>query len=128
MGLLGGTAGYPVSQTSGTAFYAFGLAWGINEGVLDRETCEPTVLRAWGALSDAVTEEGLLGYVQPVGAAPGDSFPDYAEVYGVGAFLAAGSEIHKMLKAYSPQAAPSLAGVRVMMYNGGWCWFQDPRA
>ncbi|MEJ2383707.1 MAG: glycoside hydrolase family 88 protein [Xanthomonadales bacterium] len=98
MGLLGGTEGYPVRETSGTAFHAFGLAWGINAGILERDRYEPAVRRAWRALSDSVTDEGLLGYVQPVGAAPGDSFPDYTEVYGVGAFLAAGSEIYKMLR------------------------------
>lgn len=97
MGLLGGTEGYPIRETSGTSFFTFGLAWGINQGILDRETYEPVVLRAWQALSDSVTEEGLLGYVQPVGAAPGDSFPNYTEAYGVGAFLAAGSELYKML-------------------------------
>lgn len=128
MGLLGGTKGYPIKETSGTAFYAFGLAWGINEGILDRELYEPTVLRAWHSLADSVTDEGLLGFVQPVGAAPGDSFPDYTEVYGVGAFLAAGSEIYKMVKAESDLAQHSPNRIRTFMYNGGWCWFQDPRA
>jgi len=128
MGLLGGTEGYPIKETSGTAFYAFGLAWGINEGVLDREKYEPVVLRAWEALSGSVTEEGLLGHVQPVGAAPGDSFPDYTEVYGVGAFLAAGSEIYKMLDAKSDFSENAYDRIRTFMYNGGWCWFQDPRA
>ncbi|MDO3385615.1 glycoside hydrolase family 88 protein [Gilvimarinus sp. SDUM040013] len=97
MGLLGGTEGYPIIETSGTSFFTFGLSWGINQGILDRDTYEPSVLRAWQALTGAVTDEGLLGHVQPVGAAPGDSFADYTEVYGVGAFLAAGSELYKML-------------------------------
>ncbi|WP_295801665.1 glycoside hydrolase family 88 protein [uncultured Microbulbifer sp.] len=131
MGLLGGVEGYPIKETSGTAFYTFGLAWGINQGILDRETYEPTVMRAWQALAESVTDEGLLGYVQPVGAAPGDSFPDYTEVYGVGAFLAAGSELYKMLQAeqdiaVAPRASP--VKVETFMHNGGWCWFQDPRA
>lgn len=127
MGLLGGTEGYPIMETSGTSFFTFGLAWGINQGILDRDTYEPVVLRAWQALSGAVTDEGLLGYVQPVGAAPGDSFPNYTEVYGVGAFLAAGSELYKMLL---PDEAKKQTGndIRTFMYNSGWCWFQDPRA
>ncbi len=97
MGLLGGTEGYPLKESSGTSFFTFGLAWGINNGVLERATYEPVVFKAWQALSTCVTEEGLLGYVQPVGAAPGDSFPDKSEVYGVGAFLAAGTEMYKLL-------------------------------
>lgn len=97
MGLLGGTEGYPNKETSGTSFFAFGLAWGINQGILDRSTYEPVVLKAWSVLADCVTADGMLGWVQPVGAAPGESFADATEVYGIGAFLAAGSEIYKML-------------------------------
>jgi rhamnogalacturonyl hydrolase YesR len=96
MGLLGGLETYPTVETSGTSFYTFGLAWGINNGFLDREEYEPVVLKAWQALTKCVTEEGMLAYVQPVGAAPGDSYPDQSEVFGVGAFLAAGSEVYKM--------------------------------
>jgi len=98
MGLLGGTEGYPIKETSGTSFFTFGFAWGINNGILDREAYESVVYKAWAALEKCVTPDGLLGYVQPVGAAPGDSFPDKTEVYGIGAFLAAGSEVYKMVK------------------------------
>lgn len=94
MGLLGGIEGYPIKETSGTSFFTFGLAWGVNNGLLERETYTPVICRAWNALTDCVTEDGLLGYVQPVGAAPGDAFADKTEVYGVGAFLAAGSEVY----------------------------------
>lgn len=96
MGLLGGVEGYPIKETSGTSFFTFGLAWGLNNGILDRATFEPVVLKAWQALTECVTPEGMLGYVQPVGAAPGDSFADKTEVYGIGAFLAAGSEMYKL--------------------------------
>lgn len=126
MGLLGGTAGYPTKETSGTAFFTFGLAWGINQGLLDRDTYEPTVLRAWQALEGSVNDDGLLGYVQPVGAAPGDSFAEYTEVYGIGAFLAAGSELYKMLE--TPTVAEKKNKIITFMHNSGWCWFQDPRA
>lgn len=97
MGLLGGAEGYPIKETSGTSFYTFGLAWGINNGLLDRATYEPVVMKAWSALTECVTEDGILGYVQPVGAAPGDAYADKTEVYGVGAFLAAGSEMYKLV-------------------------------
>jgi rhamnogalacturonyl hydrolase YesR len=97
MGMLGGVEGYPIKETSGTAFICFGLAWGINNGIIDRATYEPIVLRAWSALEECVTPEGMLGYVQPVGAAPGDSFADKTEVYGIGAFLAASAEVYKLV-------------------------------
>ena len=102
MGLLGGEDGYPIKEASGTAFFTYGMAWGVNNGVLDRATYEPAILKAWSALEACVTEEGMLGYVQPVGAAPGDSFPDKTEVYGVGAFLAAGAEVSQLLEDVSP--------------------------
>lgn len=98
MGLLGGVEGYPQVETSGTSFFTFGLAWGINNGLLDSEEYRPVVMKAWRALQLAVNHEGMLGNVQPVGAAPGDSFPNYTEVYGVGAFLAAGSELYTLLQ------------------------------
>lgn len=97
MGLLGGIEDYPIKEASGTSFFTFGLAWGVNNGLLDRDEYEPIILRAWNALTECVTPEGMLAYVQPVGAAPGDSFPDKSEVYGVGAFLAAGSEVYKLV-------------------------------
>jgi rhamnogalacturonyl hydrolase YesR len=97
MGLLGGVDGYPIKETSGTSFFTFGLAWGINSGILDRATYEPMVFKAWQAIGECVTPEGMLGYVQPVGAAPGDSYADKTEVYGIGAFLAAGSEVYKLV-------------------------------
>lgn len=110
MGLLGGVKGYPVKESSGTAFFTYGLAWGVNNGLLDRATYEPVILKAWQALTECVTDEGLLGYVQPVGASPGDSYPNLTEVYGIGAFLAAGTEVYKFVGGEG--APPSSAQVK----------------
>jgi len=97
MGLLGGEEGYPIKETSGTSFYVFGLAWGVNNGILDKKEYTPVITKGWKALTECVRPDGLLGHVQPVGAAPGDSFPDKSEVYGVGAFLAAGTEVYRLV-------------------------------
>ncbi|WOO40845.1 DUF2264 domain-containing protein [Rubellicoccus peritrichatus] len=88
---------YPTPETSGTAFFTYGLAWGINNGLLDRQTYEPVVMKAWDSLVSHVSNDGMLGYVQPVGAAPGKAWADKTEVYGVGAFLAAGSEVYILM-------------------------------
>ena len=128
MGLLGGTEGYPIKETSGTSFYAYGIAWGINQGYLDKATYRPALMKAWRALEKSVTDEGMLGFVQPVGAAPGDSFPDYTEVYGVGAFLAAGTEVYKLLDNEQAKKKLAINPIKTLMHNAGWCWFQDPRA
>ena len=103
MGLLGSVEDYPTIETSGTAFITFGLAWGINAGLLDRAAYEPVVLKAWQALASAVQDDGFLGYVQPVGAAPGRSRKDGTAVYGVGAFLAAAAEVYKLVGGQMPE-------------------------
>jgi unsaturated rhamnogalacturonyl hydrolase len=88
---------YPTPETSGSSFYTFGLAWGINRGILDKEKYLPAVLKGWNAMVSHITEEGMLGYVQPIGAAPGNAWPDKSEVYGTGAFLSAGAEVYKLV-------------------------------
>ncbi|TNJ43802.1 glycoside hydrolase family 88 protein [Tamlana fucoidanivorans] len=124
-GLLGDVKDYPNIETSGSAFFTFGIAWGINNGLLEREVYEPVLLKAWKTISGAVNEAGMLGYVQPVGAAPGESFKDYTEVYGIGAFLAAGSEMYKFINKFYPIS--KVTTYKTFMEDGGWCWYQDPR-
>lgn len=87
---------YPTPETSGSSFYTYGLAWGINNGILDKNTYEPAVKKAWNAMVSYVAEDGMLGYVQPIGAAPGKAWSNRSEVYGTGAFLSAGSEVYKL--------------------------------
>jgi len=97
MGLLGGQSGYPNKEVSGTGFFTHGLAWGINNGILDKATYQDTTLKGWQALTSSIKANGMLGYIQPVGVSPGESSPEMTEVFGVGAFLAAGSEVHRLL-------------------------------
>lgn len=86
---------YPAKETSGTGFYTYALAWGINRGLLDKKTYEPVVWKGWRALAEAIHPGGKLGYAQQIGAAPGHVSYDDTEVYAVGAFLLAGSELVK---------------------------------
>jgi rhamnogalacturonyl hydrolase YesR len=89
-------ASYPMRETSGTGLFTYALAWGVNQGLLERARYEPAVRRAWAALASSVQADGKLTHVQPIGQAP-KSFPeDATEVYGVGAFLMAGSEMVRM--------------------------------
>jgi len=89
----------PNPETSGTGFFTYGLAWGINKGLLPRSTYEPHVRRGWEALVKAVQPDGMLGWVQRIGYEPGATTADTTEVYGVGALLLAGSEISRMAPA-----------------------------
>ena len=64
--------------------------------MLKGEEYEKALLRGWAALVEAVHPDGLLGYIQPVGADPRPAGPDSTDVYGVGAFLLAGSEMLRL--------------------------------
>ncbi len=93
---------YPLKETSGSGFYTFALAWGINRGLLDHAEYEPVVRRAWQGLVECVTAEGKLEHVQPIGADPKRFDPTHSDVYGVGAFLLAGSEMYRLAFSESP--------------------------
>ena len=87
---------YKMQETSGTGFYCYGLAWGLNHGLLDRARFEPAVRHAWTALTSCVTAEGKLTHVQPIGYTPVTFDAESTEPFGVGAFLLAGSEVRRL--------------------------------
>jgi unsaturated rhamnogalacturonyl hydrolase len=94
-GLLDATA-YPLPENSGSAFFAYALAYGVREHLLDRKRYLPVVKRAWAGLLSHIYADGRLGCIQPIGAAPGAYTATSSYVYGVGAFLLAGSEIDRL--------------------------------
>jgi unsaturated rhamnogalacturonyl hydrolase len=51
-------------ETSGTGFFVYGLAWGINHGVLPAADYRAAVERGWRALAAAVATDGKLGWLQ----------------------------------------------------------------
>lgn len=88
---------YPGGESSGTGFYAYALAWGVNNKLLDRKKFEPVVRKAWVGLNTLIHADGKVGWTQPIGADPRRNFSaDSWEVYGAGAYLLAGSEIVKL--------------------------------
>jgi rhamnogalacturonyl hydrolase YesR len=87
---------YPGGEVSGSGFFCYALAWGINSGLLDKSVYLPAVKKAWIALNGCVNDEGRVGWVQPIGGDPQKNVSeDSWEVYGTGAFLLAGSEVIK---------------------------------
>jgi rhamnogalacturonyl hydrolase YesR len=90
-------------EASGTALFVYGIAYGINSGILDKKTYLPVVEKAWKALTtESLHKDGFLGFLQSTGKEPKDGqpltydkTPDF-EDYGLGCFLLAGSEIYKM--------------------------------
>jgi unsaturated rhamnogalacturonyl hydrolase len=90
----------PGRETSGTALFTFGLAWGLNHGLLDKATYLDPALSGWHYLSKiAVQSTGKLGYVQPIGdrAIPGQVVDVNSTAnFGVGVFLLAASEMSRL--------------------------------
>ncbi len=84
------------SETSGTAFFVYGLAWGINHGLLDAEVYRPVVDRGWRALVGVTKPNGKLTRTQPIGEHPNDFDPEATMPYGIGGLLLAAAEVHKM--------------------------------
>jgi rhamnogalacturonyl hydrolase YesR len=91
-------AHFPMPETSGSAFYTYGLAWGINKNILDRATYLPVVQKGWTGLVSHVNAEGRLGSVQKVAGAPGASRPEDTHEYAVGALLLAGEQMAELAK------------------------------
>lgn len=88
---------FPGGEASGSGFYLYSLAWGINNGHLDKNKYLPAVKKGWISLNGLVTPEGKVGWCQPIGADPRRNFTAESwEVYGAGAFLLAGSEVIKL--------------------------------
>ncbi len=96
-GLLDADA-YPLPEISGSAFITYAMAYGVNEGILDRATYWPAVEKAWAGMLTRIYADGRLGCIQPVGGAPGAFTETTSYVYGVGAYLLAGSEIYRGVK------------------------------
>ena len=89
-------ADYKLPEISGSAFFTYGFAYGINSGILDGKVYKPVVQRAWQGLLAHIYQDGRLGSMQPVGAAPGAFTPTSSYVYGTGGFLLAGSEVYRL--------------------------------
>jgi len=89
-------ASYDLPEVSGSAFFTYAIAYGINEHILDRKTYEPVVQKAWAGMLTHIYADGRLGSIQPIDGQPGKFKPSASYVYGVGGFLLAGSELDRM--------------------------------
>jgi unsaturated rhamnogalacturonyl hydrolase len=93
---------YGGKELTGTAFFTYGMAWGINKGFLEAKKYKPIVAKAWKGLETAVHPQGFLGYVQGTGKEPKDGQPvtfdkvPNFEDFGLGSFLLAGAEVYKL--------------------------------
>ena len=91
-------ASYDLPEVSGSAFFTYAIAYGINEHILDRKTYEPVVQKAWAGMLTHIYADGRLGSIQPIDGRPGKFKPSASYVYGVGGFLLAGSELDRLAR------------------------------
>ena len=91
----------PGPETSGTAFFAYGIMWGVNNGFLAKKDYKKCIDRAWQYISEtAVQANGKVGYVQPIGdrAIPGQTVDANSQAnFGVGAVLLAACEYYRYI-------------------------------
>jgi unsaturated rhamnogalacturonyl hydrolase len=90
-------ASYPNPEMSATAFFVYGMAWGVNNGYLDKATYLPAIVKGWKSMVTSVWPDGKVGFIQPIGADPKSVTKEMTEVYGVGGFLMAGTEITRLI-------------------------------
>lgn len=94
---------YGGKELSGTALFVYGLGYGVNNGILNREKYLPAIMKAWnGMVKYSLHDNGFLGYAQSTGKEPKDGqplsydkIPDF-EDFGLGAFLLAGTEVYRI--------------------------------
>ena len=90
-------------ETSGTALFLMGMAWGVRNGLLPADEYRAATDKAWKAVASAVHSNGFIGYLQGTGKEPKDgqpvtytSVPDF-EDYGAGCVLLGAVEYYKTL-------------------------------
>lgn len=119
----------PGPETSGTAFFCYGLEWGVNHGYLNKNTYGPVIERAWNYLrSKALQPDGSIGFVQPIGEKPDPTkiVDSHSQApFGTGAWLLAACERMRYLdetcshgvKPGAPQIAPQSRRTTITVEN-----------
>lgn len=97
---------YPQPEISGSALFVYGMAWGVNQGLLDASTYRPVLEKAWTGILQHIYADGRLGCIQQTGPEPAYYRPSASYTYGVGAFLLAGSELNRLSLHDNSRSAP----------------------
>lgn len=82
-------------EVSGSGFFTYALAWGVNNNLLSESAYKPSVMKAWNALLKCQQADGKVGWVQDIGFDPKPADADSWQNFGTGAFLMAGAEVLK---------------------------------
>jgi len=85
-------------ETSGTALFTFGLAWGVKNGLLPGASYRASAEHGWTCLTGALNKEGKLGWVQSQSDQPDSVRKWDTQPFGAGAFLLAGSALYDLAR------------------------------
>ncbi|MFY0628408.1 MAG: glycoside hydrolase family 88 protein [Reichenbachiella sp.] len=85
-----------LKETSGTSFFIYGLAYGINNDILDKKEYLPVVEKAWASVYKEVSKKGKVQWGQLVGESPENVKKEHSHEYVTGTFLLAASEVYKL--------------------------------
>lgn len=119
---------YPLKETSGSGFFVYAFAKGVNEGWLPNDYFMPVILKGWSGLLSCVTPEGKLGYSQIVAGSPHEVRPEDNKDYATGAFILAASEMLKLNPAEELAKIESRKFVpHLVAKDGAWTWYNDER-
>jgi unsaturated rhamnogalacturonyl hydrolase len=108
---------FPAPETSGSVLILYGMAWGVDHGVLDAGKYRPVIEKGWRGLLQHIYADGRLGDIQQTGAEPAYYLPSSNFNYGVGGFLLAASEIKTMVVKSGQAAAVSTDPGRTMHFD-----------
>jgi unsaturated rhamnogalacturonyl hydrolase len=87
---------FPPRESSGSGFFCYALAWGINNGLLPRDAYLPSALKAWEGLLSCLSPEGRVQWCQVIGDRPVTVKRKDTHEYATGVFLLAGSEMLRL--------------------------------
>lgn len=87
---------YDMNESSGTAFFTYGIAWGVNNGILPSENYLPVVRKGWSSLVSVISDKGKVQWGQLPGTEPAPVVQENSRTYGSGLFLLAASEVYKL--------------------------------
>lgn len=88
------------SETTSSACFTYGIAYGINAGILPAAEYTPVVAAAWAGLASiSLQPSGLVGWCQPEGGGPGPANQNGTSPFCVGQFLLAASQVLQLAQA-----------------------------
>ena len=122
-------------ETSGTALFLMGMAWGVRNGLLPAEEYRAATDKAWNAIAtNAIHPNGFIGYLQGTGKEPKDGQPvTYTSVpnfedYGTGCVLLGAVEYYRLIKDLTSQAGARWWWLGSAVTEAGLTWQMEQMA